>query len=239
MVTRMDNQFRSGSAPDRYERRVPCAHRLGRVERTATAAVRKVRLMSWELLSGCVEEYFNQQLLDLGRYRFHRDNGTGPEYYTPVKPEVTVCRLAFLAQREPWRLVSIGRDEAEGSILAFADDAWVTLRGDPVVPDGDASTADHDASTRGDHCVRALLEPTWLEEVLGAPMTSDVFDVSPERLLLVTLDAGGRGLGLVSIGADRHEVTYDRRLEIVTSWTTYIDGAVARRNSVSQLNALR
>jgi hypothetical protein len=38
---------------------------------------------------------------------------------------------------------------------------------------------------------------------------------------------------------DRHEVTYDRSLEIVTSWTTYIDGAVARRISVSQLNSLR
>jgi len=50
--------------------------------------------MSWELLSGCVEEYFNQQLLDLGRYRFHRDNGTGPEHCTPVAPEATVFRLA-------------------------------------------------------------------------------------------------------------------------------------------------
>jgi len=194
--------------------------------------------MSWELLTGCVE-YFNERLMDLGRYRFHRDNGSGPEHYAPVEPEVTVIRLAFLAQREPWRLALIDLDPADPSILAFADDAWVTLRGDPLVPDGGAPAADRDVSTHGDHCVRALLEPAWLEEVLGGPVTSEVFDVSPERLLTVALDAGGRGLGLVSLGVDRHEVTYDRSLEIVTSWTTYIDGAVARRTRVLQLNSVR
>jgi hypothetical protein len=69
--------------------------------------------MSWELLTGCVEEYFNEQLMDLGRHRFHLDNGSDREHDAPVEPEVTVFRLAFLAQREPWLLALIDLDPAD------------------------------------------------------------------------------------------------------------------------------
>jgi hypothetical protein len=182
--------------------------------------------MGWSVLCGVVEQYYDQRLLDLGRYRFWRERGKAIDDYVMLTEEPTTFRRAFLATRDPWRLALVDPgDEGSLGLVGWMGTAWVSLSGGPSAPEigGDVTGR----VTVGDLCVNALVVPDWLVSVIGRPLTAS-FEVPPEQLFAAAEQPETEQAGcLLSLGVERYAVSYDEDLEIITSWQTYIDGAEA------------
>lgn len=75
-----------------------------------------------------------------------------------------------------------------------------------------------------------MLHPTPLQVLIPKPWSSHLRVEGPllERDHFVLPE-------FVSLAADFYDVTYDADLDVLTTWTAYIDGAPANRISVSQL----
>lgn len=191
-------------------------------------------LMGWDVLSGVVEEYFDQRLLDLGRHRHWRALGKATDDYVMLTEEPSTRRNAFLVTRSPWRLALFDlADEESAGLVAWLEDGWISLQGDPSAPrmDGDATGPD---VTNGDP-LKALLAPSWLTLVIGGPLTASM-EIPPERLFAALGQEGTEQSGAcLSLGAERYRVRYNEELGIITNWHTYIDGTEAQRTLLSNL----
>jgi hypothetical protein len=182
--------------------------------------------MGWSVLCGVVEQHYDQRLLDLGRHRFWRERGRANDDYVMLTEEPTTFRSAFLATRDPWRLMLVDPADAGSlGLVGMMGSAWVSLSGGPSAPkiDGDVTGR----VTVGDLCVNALVVPNWLTLVIGRPLTAS-FEVPPGRLFAAAEERETEQAGcLLSLGVERYAVRYNEELEIITSWRTYIDGTEA------------
>lgn len=99
-------------------------------------------------------------------------------------------------------------------MVAWADDATVVLQGSPA-----SGRALGPNESWGDLGTRRLLDPDPLEQLMARPWSAH-FDVNGQLL-----DDNTSALPeLVSLGTDHYEVTYDAELDVLTSWTAFIDG---------------
>lgn len=188
--------------------------------------------MAWSILTGVVEWWSDEGLRDLGRRRFHECRGKGRSDVDPL-PRGTVEQdsAAFIARRTPWRLALLATDRTTRSrpeVVAWADDATVVLNGRPA--SGRVLTP---KESWGDMGAFRLLCPGSLEQFIPRPwsprfsLTGDVLEadmsVLPE---------------FVTLASDHYEVTYEPELDVLTSWTAFIDGEVAARQQLRHLARL-
>lgn len=150
--------------------------------------------------------------------------------------EPTIFRSALLATKEPWRLVLLDLADDPAALLGWVGSAWVSLRGSPPAPTIDGDVTGH--ATHGDLCVNALLVPNWLAVVIGGPLSSS-FEVPPKRLFAALGQPGTEQAGcLHSLGVKRYAVSYDKELDVITDWRTYIDGTEAHWACLSALHSI-
>lgn len=188
--------------------------------------------MSWEALAGAVEWWADEGLRDVGRRRFHEARGK------PVSPDaaplgtVDRVRVAFVAQRLPWRLSEVALGTTNGDVIpavaSWADAATAVLTGSPA--------EQHVVGPKeswGDLGLRQMLVPTALEGLVPKPWTAE-FRVPGEVL--------ERDVSVlpefVSLGTDYYEVSYDAGLDILSAWRAVIDGAAVQRLVLKQTRSL-
>ena len=185
--------------------------------------------MPWSLLSGVVEWWADEGLRDVGRRRFHESRGGGRSAGEPLpRGSIDLETAAFVAQRIPWRLALVtvqGSSPAQAEVVAWADDATVVLHGSPA--SGRVLTPNE---SWGDLGARRLLCPDPLERVAARPWPRR-FDVAG-HLLEQDMSVLPE---FVSLGTDHYEVTYDPELDVLTSWTAFLDGEVAARQQLRHL----
>jgi hypothetical protein len=196
--------------------------------------------MAWSVLSGVIEQYFDQQLLDLGRNRHWLAVGKGDESYELIDPDVATVRMAFLAHRNPWRLALINLDGGGWPpIIGWAGEAWAGLDAYSLAPIGDAPAPGRNATTHGDLCVRTLLVPDWLHFAIDGPIASNELELTSLQLLAAAQEQGSTAGCLSSLGTDRYQVNYDPTLDVITSWTSTVDGELARRDWITDLHVVQ
>lgn len=187
--------------------------------------------MAWRALTGVCEWWSDEDIRDVGRARFHEERGTEvPSADTPLGT-IDCSRVAFAAQRDPWRLAQVHVDghDSRPAVVAWADEASAVLAGSPPEARVIGPNESH-----GDLGLRRMLHPKPLETLVPKPwspqlriegsLLEDDMSVLPEFL---------------SLAADFYEVAYDADLEVLTTWTAYVDGAAANRISVTQLTEVR
>lgn len=181
--------------------------------------------MTWEVLTGVIEWWSDEGIRDLGRFRFHESHGFHPTGSLFLKGTISIRRSAFVARRRPWRMAQImlePTEEDDAAVVAWADEATAVLIGQPA-------SLSHDRSW-GDLGLRRMLEPEPLEtfvprpweariEIEGSLLDNDV-SILPE---------------FVSLASDRYEATYDSELDILTSWSAFIDDELACRQKLSEV----
>jgi len=184
--------------------------------------------VAWEALTGVVEWWADEGIRDLGRGRFHASRGhkTGG----PPLPEGSIWtkRSAFVARRRPWRLawVALGPvDEGDAAVLAWADEATAVLVGEPA-----SQHVVGPNETWGDLGLRRMLEPGPLEVFVPKPWSENLRIEG--RLLEDDMTVVPE---FVSLATDHYEATYDPQLEILTSWSAFMDGKVAWRQALSNV----
>ena len=186
--------------------------------------------MTWTVLSGVVEWWADEGLRDAGRRRFHESRGRdrSAEELLP-RGSIDQETAAFVARRAPWRLalvtVQAASSRAQAEVVSWADDATVVLHGSPA--SGRVLTANE---SWGDLGARRLLCPDRLEQVIARPWPPR-FDLDG-HLLEQDMSVLPE---LVSLGTDHYEVTYDPKLDVLTSWTAFLDGEVAARQQLRHL----
>jgi hypothetical protein len=196
--------------------------------------------MAWEALTGVIDSWADEGLRDVGRRRFHEARGKQVGGGLP-RGSIDASRHAFVVRREPWRLAQVSlavtdadvppwqlASDSPGVVVSWADDATAVLRGSPA--------AQHHVPANeswGDSGLRSMLEPEPLEALVARPwdreMTVDGQLFEPGAWILPDL---------VSLTADRYEAIYDEELDALTSWTAFIDGEVARRQTLTQLTVI-
>jgi len=191
--------------------------------------------MPWNVLTGVIEMWSDEGLRDVGRRRFHEARGTrlSSEGDLALPGDVYQTRLVFAARRLPWRLTMISLDEAEPDdrhpvVTSWADDATAVLRGSPAEP---YMVGPHESY--GDGPLGPMLEPAPLATLVATPWPTR-FEV-PGWLLerdMSVLPA------FVSLASDRYEVIFDAELDILTSWSAVIDGAVIQRVSLTHVTPI-
>ena len=190
--------------------------------------------MSWHLLAGVVEWWSDERPADVGRRRFHGAEASIAEADEgELASSLDIARAAFVAQRDPRRLAELPLatpySPAFAAAVAWADDATAVLEGDPpkqrVVRPNEAW---------GDLGVSRLLWPHALSRVVARPW-SDRLEVPGDRLEkdLTLLPE------LVTLAADRYEAQYDPSLDVLTTWTSFIEDRIARRIMLTELVPLR
>lgn len=185
--------------------------------------------MTWRILTGVAEYRADEALCDLGRKRFHAERGNvlSRSAAASQQPRLDVCRVVFLAQRSPWRLVEVALDDTADSLPGLV--AWSGGFTTVLSTDGGPPAVLAPSAAVGDLGVKFLLDPRALRAILpepwsgtfhieGAVLEQDPFLV-PEILCL---------------GADSYEGTYDYGLRAITSLTAFLDGRVAQRRSLSE-----
>ena len=183
--------------------------------------------MAWRALTGVCEWWSDENIRDVGRARFHQERGsTVSSAHTPLGT-IDCSRVAFAAQRDPWRLaqVHVGGHDGRTAVVAWADEASAVLGGSP----SDVRVIGPNESY-GDLGLRRMLHPKPLEALVPKPWSPQLRIEG--RLLEDDMFALPE---FVSLAADFYEVAYDAGLEVLTAWTAYIDGAAANRISVSRL----
>jgi len=85
----------------------------------------------------------------------------------------------------------------------------------------------------GDLTVRRMLDPAALQSLLAKPWASR-FEI-PGELLEHDITVVPE---LVTLATDRYEVTYNRELGILLTWTAIIHRAVAQRTSLTHLTTV-
>ncbi len=187
--------------------------------------------MVWNALTGVIEWWADEELRDLGRGRFHQGRGASVTTVEPL-PRGAIDRSSagFVARRVPWRLALLSLDSVSDGpvVVAWADDATVVLDGEPAV--GRVASS---RESWGDLGARGLLFPERLERLVPKPW-SDRFEVEGD-LLSDQMDVLPE---FVSLATDHYKATYDAQLDVLTSWTAFIDGEPAARHSLSQLVAI-
>lgn len=188
--------------------------------------------MSWTVLSGVVEWWADEGLRDVGRRRFHESRGAGSLGGEPLpRGSIDQETAAFVARRAPWRLALVtihASSPAQAEVVSWADDATVVLHGNPA--SGRVLTPNE---SWGDLGARRLLCPDPLGQVIARPW--------PPRFNLA-----GRLLeqdmsvlpAFLTLGTDHYEVAYDPELDVLTSWTAFIDGEVAARRQLRHLTGV-
>jgi hypothetical protein len=186
--------------------------------------------VSWQVLTGVVEWWADEGLRDIGRLQ-RAGARSAPEHRTP-SGTIDSTRAAFVAQRDPWRLseITLGPhdDPATPAVTSWADNATAVLTGIParqhvVGPN----------ETWGDLTVRRMLDPAALQSLVAKPWASR-FEI-PGELLERDITVVPE---LVTLASDRYEVTYNRELGILVTWTANINGAVAQRTSLTRLTTV-
>lgn len=184
--------------------------------------------MTWTALTGVVECWSDEGLRELGRRRFQERRGR-PLTGGALLPRGSIEQhtAAFVARRNPWRLalVTIAATGSEADVVAWADDATVVLHGDPA--SGRVLTQNE---SWGDLGARRLLCPDPLEQFIARPW--------PLRFNLDgnTVEANMGVLPeFVTMATDHYEITYNAELDVLTSWTAFIDDEVAARQELRQV----
>jgi hypothetical protein len=189
-------------------------------------------LMSWQVLTGVVEWWADEGLRDIGRRRYSAARGKRPTGDEMSPGHIDLARAAFAAQRNPWRLAEVSLssvdDQVSPAIASWADNATAVLRGSPaqqrlVGPN----------ETWGDLGLRRMLEPDALEALVPKPWPAE-FQVpgdAVERDLTLMAD-------FVSLSSDYYAVSYNRDLDVLTTWAAIIDGEIAQRVSLTHLTAV-
>lgn len=178
--------------------------------------------MVWDLLSGTVEWWADEERRDIGRERFHEARGTAVSGDVAPLGTIDRTRAVFVAQRDPWRLSELTLDTTNGdvtpAVTSWADEATAVLKGEPI---RQHVVGPHESW--GDLGVRQLLVPVALEALVPKPWAGE-FRIPGEVLErdLSTLPE------LVSLGTSHYEISYDGDLDVVTSWTAVIDGAAVQ-----------
>jgi hypothetical protein len=199
--------------------------------------------MAWEVLTGVIDWWADEGLRDVGRRRFHLAMGKQVGAGLLPRGSIDASRHAFVVRHHPWRLAQVRLDVADsdadgqtgqltanapGVVVSWADDATAVLSGSPasqhVVPANESW---------GDFGLRSMLEPGPLETVVAKPwgrlVTIDGQLLETDSFILPEL---------VSLTASHYEATYDADLDALTSWTAFIDGEVAHRQSLTQLTVI-
>jgi hypothetical protein len=85
----------------------------------------------------------------------------------------------------------------------------------------------------GDSGLRQMLVPARLEGLVARPWGPQltVADQLLERDTFVLPE-------FVSLAADHYEATYDAKLDVLTTWTAFIDGEAAQRQTLTHLCAI-
>lgn len=190
--------------------------------------------MSWRLLSGSAEWFWDETLREVGRRRFHAQRNL-----EIVRSEASTIfpqqrdRAGFLFQRDPWRLALFGIEgHLSGSTLIHWGRAFNlnvdlvdgTLIQQVVGPEDSAN----------DHGLRRMLEPSSLEQLVPTPWP-DEFTIEGHALEANMFVAPE----LVSLSTDYYTVTYDRELGVLMSWQSIIDGHVAQSLTLNAIAVLR
>jgi hypothetical protein len=184
--------------------------------------------MSWQVLTGVIEWWSDEGLRDIGRLRYHRSRQSVRERDGVPRGTVDTSRAAFVAKRSPWRIAQVALglpNETSPDVVAWADEATAVLTGSPasqhLVPPNESW---------GDHGLRRMLNPTPLETLVAKPWPA-TFRVEGhllERDMSLLPE-------LVSLATDYYEATYDAELDVLTSWTSFIDGESAHRQTLTHL----
>ena len=125
-------------------------------------------------------------------------------------------------------------------MAGWADRSWIALEGIPPKVVGDTRDPRHDGTYHDDLGLRALLDTRWLKLVAEGPFKARL-EISPDRMVdlreLMYPDEYEFASALVAPGVDRHELSLLSDSGIIESWTTYVDGRVARRHVLTSLTA--
>lgn len=185
--------------------------------------------MTWTVLTGVVEWWSDEGLRDLGRARFHERRGrhrSGGDLLP--RGSIDQHTAAFVARRTHWRLAVVTTDATsatQADVVAWADDATVVLHGSPA--SGRVLTPNE---SWGDLGARRLLCPGRLEQLIARPW--------PLRFTLegsILEEDMGVLPEFVTLASDHYEITYDADLDVLTSWTAFIDDEPAARQQLRHL----
>jgi hypothetical protein len=190
----------------------------------------------WTDLAGVIEEARDEMLLDVGRWRFHHPMANREDRRYAYRGQrgagmQIVARYSFLAHRSPRRtaMIALPGGEQDPALLAWVDDAWVGLDGEPPRIIEHAPDATH-----GDACLSTLLDPTWARLALGRRVLPAAFTLAggtlEDRPTLVPC--------LTDLSAERYDVEYEPALDVVTAHTSFIEGRAARRSVLKELHPL-
>jgi len=185
--------------------------------------------MTWTVLTGVVEWWSDEGLRDLGRRRFHerRDRHRSEGDLLP-RGSIEQVTAAFVARRTPWRLALVYIDPttaSEADTVAWADDATVVLQGSPA-----SGRLLKPNESWGDLGARRLLCPGPLEQLTPRPWPLQ-FNLAGSML-----EENGNLLPeFVTLASDHYQITYEPDLDVLTSWTAFIDGEAAARQQLRHL----
>lgn len=188
--------------------------------------------MPWQVLTGVLEWWADQGLLNIGRRRFHKAQGRMAFEGATSTAGIELMRFAFAARRVPWRLtaVSLGAPDDKGppAVVSWADDATAVLKGNPA--ESQLVGPNYPSGSWG---LRRMLEPGKLETLIPKPWPAR-FELAGHLLeqdmfLLPEF---------VSLASDSYEVTYGAELDILTMWAAIIDGDVAQRISLEHVASM-
>jgi hypothetical protein len=199
--------------------------------------------MTWDVLTGVIDWWADEGLRDVGRHRFHESKGKRVNADGLPRGSIDATRHAFVARRKPWRLAQVsldvtdtGRggqawrpaDETPGVVVSWADDATAVLRGNPaaqhLVPSNESW---------GDSGLRRMLEPDPLEALVAKPW-GPLLTIDGQLLERDTL----LPLEFVSLSTEYYEAAYNEELDVLTSWTAFIDGEPAQRQTLTHLTVI-
>lgn len=174
----------------------------------------------WDVLTGTLEEIRDETLLDAGRDLYGRRGSPDLGLWKPPasSPSKTTGRVAFVAQREPWRLAVVDVGDSDDPLAVLWQGGVTSLiRGDPAQAEVLGPQMSH-----GDWSLSRLLLPQVLEELIPTPWPDHL--VVPGRVLEASCEEEGfLGAPEIVLGAERYEAEFDNVLGIFTSWSAYIN----------------